>query len=319
MKPVRVLTVKSTLVAVLALVAVDGCNLILGNESRELDVGSGGTAGIATGGSSGESIAAGAGQAGAGQAGASNGGSDAAPVGGAPDGTAGESSGAGGQTERPISPLVAPTGVVFTPTGETEGTITWQAVNEATTYTVEIATDATFTANRMSASVAETTTKFSALKADTPYQVRVRANGTNDRVSDWSTASGATPVNPPTELGLAVYVSPQGTAIGYSGHLWIEDPDDLKNGGASQKWHYARGTGNAKCAAGTTVQYQFDANYDGNARKGYKAWGTTNEAYIVKPTGRITFYVKARCVGPNNTSKETSEISACRRSDNSGC
>ena len=314
MKPVRVLTVKSTLVAVLALVAVDGCNLILGNESRELDVGSGGTAGIATGGSSGESIAAGAGQAGA-----SNGGSDAAPVGGAPDGTAGESSGAGGQTERPISPLVAPTGVVFTPTGETEGTITWQAVDEATSYTVEIATDTGFTDNRSSASEAGTTTKFSGLKADTHYQVRVRANGSYERMSAWSGTSGTTPLNPPTQLILDLYVSPQGTSVGYSGLLWIEAPDDLKNGGAGQKWHYARGTASAQCAVGTTVQYQFDANYDSAARKGYKAFGTTNAAYIVKPTGRITFYVKARCVGPNNPSKETSEISACRRNDNSAC
>jgi len=318
MKPARVLTVKSTLVAVLALVAVDGCNLILGNESRELDIGSGGTAGTATGGTSGESTTAGAGQADAGQAGASNGGSDAA--GGAPDGgSAGENSGTGGQIETPPRPLVAPTGVAFTPTSETEGTITWQAVDEATTYAVEIATDAAFMENRRSASETGTTTKFSGLKADTLYQVRVRANGSYDRMSAWSKASGTTPLNPPTELNLDLYVSPQGTSIGYSGLLWIEPPDDLKNGGAGQKWHYARGTASAKCAAGTTLQYQFDANYDSDARKGYTGFGTTNEAYIVRPTGRITFYVKAQCVGSNNTSKATSEISACRRYDNTAC
>jgi hypothetical protein len=318
MKPARVLTVKSTLVAVLALVAVDGCNLILGNESRELDVGSGGTAGTAMGGTFGGFTTAGAGQADAGQAGASSSGGDAS-MGGAPDGTAGENSGAGGQTEKPPTPLVAPTGVAFTPTSETEVTITWQAVDEATTYTVEIATDTGFMDNRMAASVTATTTKFSGLKADTLYQVRVRANGSYDRMSAWSGASGITPLNPPTELNLALYVSPQGTSVGYSGLLWIEAPDDLKNGGAGQKWHYARGTASAKCAAGTTVQYQFDANYDSDARKGYTGFGTTNEAYIVRPTGRITFYVKARCVGPNNPSKVTSEISACRRSDNSAC
>ena len=66
------------------------------------------------------------------------------------------------------------------------------------------------------------------------------------------------------------------------------------------------------------MQYQFDANYDDNARKGYTDFGTTNAAYIVRPTGRVTFYVKARCVGPN-TSNETSEISLCRRNDNSAC
>jgi hypothetical protein len=91
------------------------------------------------------------------------------------------------------------------------------------------------------------------------------------------------------------------------------------NGGSGQKWHYARGTAGATCAAGTTVQYQFDANYDTNARKGYTAWGTTNEAYIVRPTGLIHFYVHARCVGPNSTSPVTPEISACRRNDNSAC
>lgn len=324
MKPARVLTAKSTLVAVLALVAVEGCNLILGNESRELDVGSGGTAGTAMGGVSGESTTADAGQAdagqaGTGQAGASNSGGGAAPQGGAPDGTAGENSGAGGQTETPTSPLLAPTGVAFTPTSETEGTITWQVVDEATSYTVEIATDTGFMDNRKSAAETGTTTKFSGLKADTLYQVRVRANGSYDRVSAWSGASGTTPLNPPTELSLDLYVSPQGTSIGYSGLLWIEDPDDLKNGGAGQKWHYARGTASAKCAAGATVQYQFDANYDSDARKGYTGFGTTTEAYIVRPSGRITFYVKARCVGPNNPSKATSEISACRRYDNSAC
>jgi len=324
MKPARVLTVKSTLVAVLALVAVDGCNLILGNESRELHAGSGGAVGTAMGGTFGESTTAGAGQAGAeqagaGQAGASNSGSDAAPLGGAPDGTAGDSSGTGGQTETPTGPLLAPTGVAFTPTSETEGTITWQAIDEATTYTVEIATDTGFMENRSSASVTGTTTKFSGLKADTLYQVRVRANGSDDRMSAWARASGTTPLNPPTELNLDLYVSPQGTSIGYSGLLWIEAPDDLKNGGAGQKWHYARGTASAKCAAGTTVQFKFDANYDSDGRKGWTDFGTTNEAYIVRPAARITFYVEARCVGPNNPSKATSEISACRRYDNSAC
>ncbi len=314
MKPARVLTANSTLVAVLALVAVGGCNLILGNESRELHVGSGGAAGTAMGGAFGESSTAGAGQAGA-----SSSGSDAGPVGGAPDGTAGETSGAGGQSETPSTPLVAPTGVAFTPTSETEGTITWQLVDEATTYTVEIATDTGFMDNRKSASATGTTMKFSGLTADTLYQVRVRANGSYDRMSAWSKASGTTLLNPPTELSLDLYVSPQGTSIGYSGLLWIEAPDDLKNGGAGQKWHYARGTASAKCAAGTTVQYQFDANYDSDARKGYTAFGTPHEAYIVRPTGRITFYVKARCVGPNNPSGATSEISACRRNDNSAC
>jgi len=311
------------LLAVLALVAVDGCNLILGNELRELDVGSGGTGGSAIGGSFGATTAeagqTGAGQAGAAHAGASDGGSDAGPVGGAPDGTAGENSGTGGQTETPTRPLPAPTGVAFTATSETEGTITWQGVDEATTYTVEIATDTAFMDNRSSASETGTTTKFSGLKADTLYQVRVRANASDERMSPWSRGSGATLLNPPTELTLDLYVSPQGTSIGYSGLLWIEDPDDLKNGGAGQKWHYARGTASAKCAAGTTVQYQFDANYDSAARKGYTGFATTNEAYIVKPTGRITFYVQARCVGPNKTSQATSEISACRRSDNSAC
>jgi hypothetical protein len=321
MKPARILTVKSTLVAALALVAVEGCNLILDNESREPDVGSGGTTGTAVGGMSGESTTAGAGQAGAGQAGAgqagaSNGGSDGTALGGAPGGAAGENSGTGGQTE---TPLVAPTGVSFTPTSETEGTITWQAVDEATTYTVELATDTGFMNNLRSASEIGTTTKFSGLTADTLYQVRVRANGSFDRMSAWSRASGTTLLNPPTELSLDLYVSPQGTSIGYSGLLWIEAPDDLRNGGAGQKWHYARGTASAKCAAGTTVQYQFDANYDSDARKGYTGFGTTNEAYIVRPTGRITFYVKARCVGPNNPSNATSEISACRRYDNSAC
>jgi hypothetical protein len=312
MKPARVLTVKSTLVAVLTLVAVEGCNLILGNESRELDAGSGGTG---MGGTFGESTAD-AGQAGAGQAGASNSGSDA---GGAPDGTAGESSGTGGQTETPTSPLLAPTGVKFTPTSETEGTITWQAIDEAATYTVEIATDTGFMDNRKSASATGTTTKFSGLKADTLYQVRVRANGSYDRMSAWTRASGTTPLNPPTELNLDLYVSPQGTTIGYSGLLWIEPPDDLKNGGAGQMWHYARGTASAKCAAGTTVQYNFNANYDSDKRKPDMGFGTTNKAYIVRPDGRITFYVRALCVGPNNPSEETSEISACRRHDNSAC
>ena len=319
MKPARVLTVKSTLVVVLALTAVDGCNLILANESRELDLGSGGTAGTAMGGTFGESTTAGAGQAGAGDAGASNTGGDAAGLGGSPDGTAGENSGTGGQTVTPPSPLLAPTGVAFAPTSETEATITWQMVDEATTYTVEIATDTGFVDNRKSASETGTTTKFSGLKADTLYQVRVRANGSSNRMSAWSTASGTTSLNPPTELKLDLYVSPQGTSVGYSGLLWIEAPDDLKNGGAGQKWHYARGTASAKCAAGTTVQYQFDANYDSDARKGYTGLGTTNEAYIVRPSGRITFYAKARCVGPNSSSKVTSEISACRRSDNSAC
>ncbi|HYQ02372.1 MAG TPA: fibronectin type III domain-containing protein [Polyangiaceae bacterium] len=324
MKPARVFTVKGTLVVVLALVAVDGCNVILGNESHELDLGSGGRAGTAMGGRSGESTTAEAGQAeagqaGVGQAGASNSGSDGAALGGAPDGTAGENSGTGGQTETPTTPLLAPTGVAFTPTSETEGTITWQLVDQATSYTVEIATDTGFMDNRRSVSETGTSTKVSGLKADTLYQVRVRANGSHDRMSAWSTASGTTLLNPPTELKLDLYVSPQGTAVGYSGLLWIENPDDLKNGGAGQKWHYARGTASAKCAAGTTVQYQFDANYDSDARKGYTGFGTTNEAYIVRPTGRVTFYVKARCVGPNNPSKATSEISACRRSDDSGC
>jgi len=267
------------------------------------------------GGTSGESTTAGAGQAGDEQAGTSNGGSDA---GGAPDGSAGENAGAGGQTELPPSPLVAPTGVAFTPTSETEATITWQVVGDATSYTIEIATDTGFTINLKSASETGTTTKLSGLKADTLYQVRVRANGSHERMSPWSKASGTTLLNAPTELKLDVYVSPQGTAIGYSGLLWIEPPDDLKNGGAGQKWHYARGTASAKCAAGTTVQYKFDANYDSDGRKGWTGQGTTNEAYIVRPTGRITFYVKALCVGPNS-SKETSEISACRRSDNSAC
>jgi chitodextrinase len=319
MKPARILTAKSTLVAVLVLVAA-GCNLILGNEARELDlgsggdVGSGGTEGTPKGGAVGESTAAGAGQGG--QGGAS---SDDAPLGGTPHGTAGENSGTGGETETPSGPLVAPTDVAFTPTSETEGTITWQSVDEATTYTVELATDMGFMNNRKSVSETATMTKLSGLQADTLYHVRVRANGSNDRMSPWSAASGTTPLNPPTGLSLNVYVSPQGTAIGYSGHLWIEPPDDLQNGGANQQWHYARGTATAKCAAGTTVQYQFDANYDSNARKGYTAFGTTNEAYIVRPTGRITFYAKARCVGPNHTSPATSEVSACRRSDNSAC
>jgi hypothetical protein len=322
MKPARVLTVKSTLVAVLVLV-VAGCNLILGNEARELDVGSGGTEGTAMGGAFGESSTAGAEQGGqwgkGGRGGQGGAASDDVPLGGAPDGTAGQNSGTGGEIETPSSPLVAPTGVAFTPTSETEGTITWQAVDEATTYTVELATDTGFMNNRRSASQTGTTTKLSGLQADTLYQVRVRANGSNDRVSAWSGASGTTPLNPPTELSLNLYVSPQGTSIGYAGRLWIEAPDDLQNGGAGQQWHYARGTASAKCAAGTTVQYQFDANYDSNARKGYTGFGTTTEAYITRPTGRITFYVKARCVGPNNPSQVTSEISACRRSDNSAC
>jgi len=274
------------------------------------------------GGTFGESITAGAGQAGAsgsdaGQAGAS--GSDASSLGGAPDGTAGENSGAGGQTETPPSPLAAPTGVAFTPTSETEGTITWQAVDEATTYTIELATDTGFLDNRKSASETGTSTKFSGLKADTLYQVRVRANGSNDRMSAWSRASGTTLLNAPTGLSLDVYVSPQGTSIGYSGLLWIEPPDDLKNGGAGQKWHYARGTASAKCATGTTVQYQFNANYDSDGRKDYTGFATTNEAYIVRPAGRVTFYVQARCVGPNNPSQSTAEISACRRYDDSAC
>jgi len=324
MKPARVLSVKITLLAVLALVAVDGCNLILGNESRELDVASGGTVGAAMGGTFGKTTTAGAGQtdagqAGVGQAGSSNSGGDGGSLGGAPDGSAAENAGTGGQTETPSGPLVPPTGVAFTPTSETEVTITWQAVDEATSYTIELATDTGFMDNRKSASETGTTTKFSGLKADTLYQVRVRANGSYERISAWSTASGTTPLNPPTELKLDVYVSPQGTTVGYSGLLWIEPPDDLKNGGAGQKWHYARGTASAKCAAGTTVQYRFNANYDSDGRKNYTAPGTTNEAYIVRPTGRITFYVMARCVGPSNSFKETSEISACRRYDNTAC
>jgi hypothetical protein len=275
------------------------------------------------GGASGESTTASGGQAGfgeaGGQAGAANSDSDDAPRGGAPGGSGGEDSGAGGQIEPPISPLMAPTGVAFTATSETGGTITWQMVEEATSYTVELATDTGFMDNRRSALETGTTMKLSDLKADTLYQVRVRANGSSDRVSAWSSASGTTPLNPPTALKLDVYVSPDSTTVGYSGLLWIEPPDDLRNGGSGQTWHYARGTASAKCAAGATVQYQFDANYDSSARKGYTGFGTTDEAYIVRPNGRITFYVKARCVGPNNPSQATSEISACHRSDNSAC
>lgn len=317
MKPARALAARNTSVAVLALVAVEGCNLVLGNDPRVLDVGAGGTAGAALGGTFSEPTA-GASQADAGQGGVSGGGSDAAR-GGASDGTAGANAGAGGQTETPTPPPAAPTGVTFTPSSETEATISWQAVDEATTYTVELATDTAFMNDRRSVSQVETSLKVDGLKADTVYQVRVRANGSDDRTSAWSRASGTTPLNAPTALTLALYVSPQGTSIGYSGLLWIEDPDDLNNGGADQKWHYARGTASAKCATGATVQYQFDANYDSNARKGYTGFATTTEAYIVRPSGRVTFYVKARCVGPNTTSPMTPEISACRRSDNSAC
>ena len=150
------------------------------------------------GGTFGESTTAGAGQAGAGQAGASNGGSDGAPLGGAADGTAGGKLRYGRAKSRtPAGPLLAPTGVAFTPTSETEGTITWQGVDGATTYTVEIATDAGFTENRSSASATGTTTKFSGLKADTLYQVRVRANGSYDRMSAWARASGHHAAKPP--------------------------------------------------------------------------------------------------------------------------
>lgn len=348
MKPIRVFSDRYALVAVVSVAAVGGCNAVLGNDAREYIAGSGGTAG-AFGGGTGE---AGAGGAGAGEAGAATGGTStgsdstggstssshggseaAAGAAGAPDSTTtagqggsnggshaggGGNSGTGGGPDTPLGPLAAPTGLEFTFTSETEGTLAWQAVEEATTYTVEIATDADFMVDLSSVSETGTTANFSGLNADTRYEVRVRANGSHDRTSDWSRTSGITPLDPPKGLTLDLYVSPQGTSVGYSDLLWIEPPDDLKNGGDGQKWHYAQGTASATCAPGTTVQYQFDANYDSNARKGYTDFGTPNVAYIVRPAGRVTFYVKARCVGPNTT-KESSEISSCRRNDNSAC
>lgn len=353
MKSIRVFSGRSVWVAVLSVMAVEGCNAILGNELREYNAGSGGTAGTIearAGGAGGAGAGeAGAGEAGAGRAGAptdgpsmgsdtaggqassSHGGSEAAAgAAGAPDSTttagqggsnggshadSGGNSGTGGGPDMPPSPLAAPTGLELTFTSETEGTLTWQAVDEATTYTVEIATDADFMVDRISVSDTGTTAQFGGLKADTRYEVRVRANGSHDRTSEWSRTSGITPLDPPKGLTLDVYVSPEGTYIGYEGLLWIEPPDDLQYG---TTWHYARGTASATCATGTTLQYQFDANYDSNARKGYTDPGTIDTAYIVRPHGRITFYVKARCVGPN-TSKESSEISSCRTHDNTLC
>lgn len=64
MKSIRVFSGRSVWVAVLSVMAVEGCNAILGNELREYNAGSGGTAGTI------EARAGGAGGAGAGEAGA---------------------------------------------------------------------------------------------------------------------------------------------------------------------------------------------------------------------------------------------------------
>lgn len=356
MKTIRVLALNRALVAGLSLASIEGCNGILGNEDDAIVAGSGGTAQTVeteggVGGTSEESTTADAGRAGssrgssedgeatggtggtggtgetagtgttgigeagatpggAGQAGSSTGGSDGGS-GAAPE--EGGGGGVDGEIEIPLGPLAAPANVEFTPTGETAGTVAWKPVDEATSYTVEIATDAAFKENRKSASPTGTTTSFSGLNAGKRYYVRVRARGSQDRVSEWSdVASNVTLLNAPTpKLNLIVETK---NPIRYPGGLWIEPPDT----GPGQ-YYYAQGTASAECPAGTTAQYQFSANYDNGPRKNFTAPSTVNVAYIVAPLDRITYYVKARCVGPDRTSQDSPEVSACRRRDNSEC
>ncbi len=74
--------------------------------------------------------------------------------------------------------LLAPANVLTPAIGDTTPDFTWTAVNGATSYTINIATNSTFTAGLKTATVAGTTyTPTTALIPGQTYFWRVRVNG----------------------------------------------------------------------------------------------------------------------------------------------
>ena len=95
---------------------------------------------------------------------------------------------------------------------------------------------------------------------------------------------------------------------------WIDPPD-------SGNWYFAQGSASASCAAGSSPEYRFQAQYTGTRPVyGWTGW-MGPDAFMVAPIRGygVRFWVQARCVGPGGASADSGTASGCRMEDESSC
>jgi prepilin-type N-terminal cleavage/methylation domain-containing protein len=171
--------------------------------------------------------------------------------------------------------------ITATATGTSSINLSWTAVSNSTSYTVQRSLDSGFTSGLAAFPTSNTTLTDTGLAAGTTYYYSVTVYNNGMAGSTSKTASATTTVTPPATPTIAAAMSgssAQGTSSGVA------------------------------CASGTTTNYSFQYYATTVSTPGaWSGWSTQSTALVYSVTNaaqgnQYGFHVAAYCVGPNATS-----------------
>ncbi|MCL2648809.1 MAG: fibronectin type III domain-containing protein [Phycisphaerales bacterium] len=183
------------------------------------------------------------------------------------------------------TPLPAPTGVAASSKNATTLTINWNAVSNASSYTIQYATDAGFTQNVWTQNIYSGTAQtadINYLTTGVTYYVRVMAiTGTYTYSnSSYSSSVNATPTAATTQLAVPTGV----TATNKNATTLTVNWNAVSN------------------ASGYIIQYATDASFTQNVKTQSVSGGTTKTADITGLMTGTTYYVRVMATGTGNYS-----------------
>jgi prepilin-type N-terminal cleavage/methylation domain-containing protein len=174
-----------------------------------------------------------------------------------------------------------------TPISTTQINLSWTAVNNAVTYTLQRADDSGFSSNLVTSSnISGTSTSATSLTPGKTYYFRVSAIGSTGQGVWSNTATSTTAINQPNSTPTIT---------------------------AAMNGTNAEGTSSTVTCASGTVEYRINYRFTNinttPAWQGWSGWGTTPVRSVAASQGyQYGFQAEARCTGPNASSSTLQSV-----------
>lgn len=202
----------------------------------------------------------------------------------------------------------APATITATTNSSTQITVNWATVSVATSYTLQHSASSSFTSPTTVTGITGTSQVVTGLTQGQTRYFRVYALvGAVSSNSPSPTANATTTVNTPGTPSMGAYTP--GTVRPYASGYWV----NFSNSPQSGNWYFSYGSASGSCPSGTSIQYNFSAQYSSPTTLYNTGWTGTGTWYMVRPNSpyKVKFLAQVRCVGANATSAASGQNQAC--------
>jgi prepilin-type N-terminal cleavage/methylation domain-containing protein len=218
-------------------------------------------------------------------------------------------------TVQATTTVPVPTGMAAVTNSPTQITASWNTVAVATSYTLEYATNGSFTGSTSIPGIVTLNRAVTGLAQGQTYYFRVYALVGAVSSSASSSASATTTVTAPSGVSITTYRP--GTVQSNLSGPWLPGFTWPSGNG---NYYYSYANAGATCPGGTTAMYRWYGYYNADPAgtdpqyygwTGYVANETTR--WMVQPTSgyQVRMQIEMYCAGPNANSATSGVVASC--------